>query len=712
MRVRKKKQPAFQVLNNETQQYDRNSNNFIATDMSPDSIVKGDIDIVKNVCFSSHVGVVSGSDVTHTSSTSTSGTSSCTGTSGGPGGCVVTGSGDHIEGGVCASKNIDTLCHAIDCIDLVNFNVNLKGSMGDSKCACCDKHISQIMASSSSSTSSQDNVETADSEESISSSSCSTDKQNNSIPKARSRIRTNPWLPSPRPTPSTSPTYSSSSSSLTSHSTPSPMISPHESKGRFSYPAVSGELRSINERVRLGPDRSWTRKFVLTNLNYGGGCRGRLRGYYLSDSDEQSPIAEKTGSITEEEEEEEEDDDGYFDHRISFEYEETLENLLEAENNHPRNARYLSIQDLLTEESLRKEKRRSTCSDFSVCHDDSCDEGMAVDGISNDLDSSIMSSTLSSELTDIRETDTGYSSLTFDSPSSEVDKDFECITTAEEEEEEDDEEDDLELVEKKHIRRKILVDERIYRKEWTLEEEEEEEDEEEEEEEEEGDLLDLFRDDFTDDEVVATLDKTAIKVLRSTDCSSDEDELRALEASEKACRSVNGIIPTEIGLSIDDVCDMVTGEASGACVGVGARARVTGDASASTVSAAAAAAAGSVMLDSGGCVAGAIPRRSLNEIKSSLEEKVYKLRQEKQLVEQKIREAKEAEKIRVQEKKKLQKHVIMHRKQMLLQTLTSLKERLESQSTRLQSSYSAVLSMQRRFAQRQSPLLLISASSS
>ena len=463
------------------------------------------------------------------------------------------------------------------------------------------------------------------------------------------------------------------------------MISPHESKGRFSYPAVSGELRSIDERVRLGPDRSWTRKFVLTNLNAGGGCRGRLRGYYLSDSDEQSPIAEKTGSITEEEEEEEEEDDGYFDHRISFEYEETLENLLEAENHHPRNARYLSIQDLLTEESLRKDKRRSTCSEFSVCHDDSCDEGMAVDGISNDLDSSLMSSTLSSELTDIRETDTGYSSLTFDSPSSEVDKDFECVTTAEEEEEEED--DDADLVEKELARKK--------RSEGKTGPEVSELAE-------EGDLLDLFRDDFTDDEVVATLDKSAIKVLRSTDCSSDEDELRALEASEKACRGVDGIIHADIGLTIGDVCDMVAGDATGTDVGVGARARI----SASGV------AGGKVMVDTDGCVAGAMPRRSLNEIKSSLEEKVNKLRQEKQLVEQKIREAKEAEKIRVQEKKKLQKHVIMHRKQMLLQTLTNLKERLESQSTRLQSSYSAVLSMQRRFAQRQSPLLLISASSS
>lgn len=679
MRVRKKKQPSFQVLNNETQQYDRNSNNFI-TEMSPEPTVKGDIDIVKNVCFSS--SVVAGSDVTHTATTTNTAITTTTSPSGSGVG-VVTGSGNHTESGVCANKNIETLCHAIDCIDLVNFNVNLKGSIGDNKCVCCDKHISQIMASSSSSSSSQDNVENADNEECISSSSGSTDKQNNSIPKTRSRIRTNPWLPSPRPTPSTSPTYSSSSSSLTSHSTPSPMISPHESKGRFSYPAVSGELRSIDERVRIGPDRSWTRKFVLTNLNAGGGCRGRLRGYYLSDSDEQSPIAEKTGSITEEEEEEEEEDDGYFDHRISFEYEETLENLLEAENHHPRNARYLSIQDLLTEESLRKDKRRSTCSEFSVCHDDSCDEGMAVDGMSNDLDSSLMSSTLSSELTDIRETDTGYSSLTFDSPSSEVDKDFECATTAEEEEEED----AVGVVEKE-LARKETLDGKSENEESELAEE--------------GDLLDLFRDDFTDDEVVATLDKSTIKVLRSTDCSSDEDELRALEASEKACRGVDGIIHADIGLTIGDVCDMVAGDASGPGYGVGARARVG----------AAGVASGKVMVDTDGCVAGAIPRRSLNEIKSSLEEKVNKLRQEKQLVEQKIREAKEAEKIRVQEKKKLQKHVIMHRKQMLLQTLTNLKERLESQSTRLQSSYSAVLSMQRRFAQRQSPLLLISASSS
>lgn len=636
MRARKKKQPSFQVLNNETQQYDRNCNNF-SPEMSPDMNAKGDIDIVKNVCFRTGIensgSVSSGtSNGNHSSSTTTTTTASIT-------------SANNVANG--STSKTENNCHAIDCIDVVNFNVNIKGAPGDNKCVCCDKHISQIMASSSSS-SSQD-AESTDNDENSSTSGCSSassDKQN--IPKTRSRIRTNPWLPSPRPTPSTSPTYSSSSSSLTSHS---PLVSPHITKGRYSHPAANADFRRLQENkgCRVRSDRSWTRKFVLTNLNAAIG-NGRPRGYYLSDSDEQSPIGDKNGSITEEE------DDGYFDHRISFEYEETLENLLEGDLQQLRNESYLSIQDLLTDDS-RRDKRRSTCSEFSCCHDDSCDESIAADAISNDLEGSLVSSTLSSELTDIRETDTGYSSLAFDSPSSDLDKVFENIS----------EQGDINTTVQTGRRNRDLSDDNNKT--------EDEESEIRSELAEESELMDLFRDDLTDDEVVATLDESTIKVLQSTDCCSDDDELLALEESEKVS----------------------------SLVGKNQYVKPTGNEKDSIAK---------VVVDDDGCVTGAVPRRSLNEIRCSLEEKVNKLRQEKQLVEQKIREAKEAEKIRVQEKRKLQKHVIMHRKQMLLQTLTNLKERLENQSTRLQTSYSAVLSMQQRFAQRQSPLLLISASSS
>ncbi|GAB1606684.1 serine-rich adhesin for platelets [Argonauta hians] len=662
IRAKKKKQPSFQVLNNETQLYDRNCNSF-SPEMSPDMSAKSDIDIVKNVCSRS---ILENSNSNGNNSTTT---------------MAPLSNSNSIGSGGCSSHKTENHCPALDSIDAVNFNVNIKGSPADNKCVCCDKRISQVMATSSSS-SSQD-AESTDNDENSSTSGCSSASSNDhnnkhNIPKTRSRIRTNPWLQSPRPTPSTSPTYSSSSSSLTSHS---PLVSPHVTKGRYSHPSASSEFRRLHENkgCRIRSDRKWTRKFVLTNLNaaIGGGGNGRPRGYYLSDSDEQSPMGDKNGSITEEE------DDGYFDHRISFEYEETLENLLEGDFQQLRNESYLSIQDLLTDDS-RRDKRRSTYSEFSCCQDDSGDESVVADVvICNDLEGgSLVSSTLSSELTDIRETDTGYSSLAFDSPSSDLDKAFENIS----------EQGDgsrgsngsstsisgsissssmpLRRVEQRNrdltddYNNKTEDDESDIRSDLAEENERE--------------LMELFREDLTDDEVVATLDESTIRVLQSTDCCSDDDELLALEESEKVSSRAT---------STENQCAEPTAMNKSNSMN-------------------------KVVVDDDGCVTGAVPRRSLNEIRCSLEEKVNKLRQEKQLVEQKIREAKEAEKIRVQEKRKLQKHVIMHRKQMLLQTLTSLKERLENQSSRLQSSYNAVLSMQKRFAQRQSPLLLISASSS
>ncbi|KAL5013147.1 hypothetical protein ScPMuIL_007417 [Solemya velum] len=100
--------------------------------------------------------------------------------------------------------------------------------------------------------------------------------------------------------------------------------------------------------------------------------------------------------------------------------------------------------------------------------------------------------------------------------------------------------------------------------------------------------------------------------------------------------------------------------------------------------------------------------RSLSEIRTSLEEKVYQLRQEKIIVQQKIKEAKEEEKVRDRERRKFQRQATKHKKDHLLKTLHGLRERLENQSQRLQASYSSVLSMQQRLTQRESPFLLLS----
>ena len=94
----------------------------------------------------------------------------------------------------------------------------------------------------------------------------------------------------------------------------------------------------------------------------------------------------------------------------------------------------------------------------------------------------------------------------------------------------------------------------------------------------------------------------------------------------------------------------------------------------------------SVMMESG---------RTLGQVRVSLEEKVKRLRREKLIVDEKIRQAQEEERIRFQEKLKFQKQITLHRKQILLRTLADLKRKLENHSTRLQSSYNNVLFMQK-----------------
>lgn len=84
-------------------------------------------------------------------------------------------------------------------------------------------------------------------------------------------------------------------------------------------------------------------------------------------------------------------------------------------------------------------------------------------------------------------------------------------------------------------------------------------------------------------------------------------------------------------------------------------------------------------------------RRRLDEIRSSLSQKVRKLREEKLLVDAKIRQAQEEERIRAQEMARFQKQLTQYRKQLLLQTLRDLKSQLDNQSQRLQTAYSTVL---------------------
>ena len=86
--------------------------------------------------------------------------------------------------------------------------------------------------------------------------------------------------------------------------------------------------------------------------------------------------------------------------------------------------------------------------------------------------------------------------------------------------------------------------------------------------------------------------------------------------------------------------------------------------------------------------------RELGDIRTSLQEKVLRLREEKRIVDDKIRHAQEEERIRLQEKVRFQKQVTLLRKQILLRTLQDLKMKLDNQSQRLQTTYDHVIGMQ------------------
>ena len=104
----------------------------------------------------------------------------------------------------------------------VNFNINTV----DSKCACF-KHIDAVLPSGYYN---PDATEVFPSGELQNSFLTVTDNNYNSLPKTRTRIKTNPWLPSPRETPTPSVT-----SSMTSSMTSSPEDFPAD--GRCFEPA-------------------------------------------------------------------------------------------------------------------------------------------------------------------------------------------------------------------------------------------------------------------------------------------------------------------------------------------------------------------------------------------------------------------------------------------------------------------------------------------
>ncbi|ELT92489.1 hypothetical protein CAPTEDRAFT_219098 [Capitella teleta] len=95
-------------------------------------------------------------------------------------------------------------------------------------------------------------------------------------------------------------------------------------------------------------------------------------------------------------------------------------------------------------------------------------------------------------------------------------------------------------------------------------------------------------------------------------------------------------------------------------------------------------------------------KRSVQEIRSSLQAKVLRLRQEKRLVDEKIREAREEERMRIQHIAHFRRQVSSAKKYVLLETLDKLRDRLSSQSERLQGCYDAVLNRQQMLYRQQS----------
>ncbi|XP_003728498.1 uncharacterized protein LOC100893752 [Strongylocentrotus purpuratus] len=96
-----------------------------------------------------------------------------------------------------------------------------------------------------------------------------------------------------------------------------------------------------------------------------------------------------------------------------------------------------------------------------------------------------------------------------------------------------------------------------------------------------------------------------------------------------------------------------------------------------------------------GVISTSSTRRTLGQIRESLEQKVKRLRAEKEAVDEKIRLAQEEEEIRMREKIKIRGKVIMQRKDRLRKLVCDLKGQLDDHSQRLQNAYSTLLLLQR-----------------
>ncbi|XP_013410946.1 uncharacterized protein LOC106174099 [Lingula anatina] len=90
------------------------------------------------------------------------------------------------------------------------------------------------------------------------------------------------------------------------------------------------------------------------------------------------------------------------------------------------------------------------------------------------------------------------------------------------------------------------------------------------------------------------------------------------------------------------------------------------------------------------------------DTKESLQEKVRRLKAGRRIIEEKIREAQEEEQLRLEQRMRFQRQITLHRKEMLLKTLGNLREKLADQCTRLQASYNNVLEMQRNILRQHS----------
>ncbi len=93
-------------------------------------------------------------------------------------------------------------------------------------------------------------------------------------------------------------------------------------------------------------------------------------------------------------------------------------------------------------------------------------------------------------------------------------------------------------------------------------------------------------------------------------------------------------------------------------------------------------------------------QRTLAEVHLSLQDKVRQLHKEKLLVDAKVRQAREEDRLQQQEVRHFQRQVTLVRKKILLNTLQELKAKLHHQQQRLQGAYDVVLNHQWRHAKQ------------